>query len=229
MIFIFITFVVVLAVAVFAIYLGPRVRANLSSDRAVRPRAPRGLFDHPGENLERAKPDQAVEASKRRRALTKRASEGDLAALRDAEELGDAELCRDVLDVLVEQAAARHETLRALVSEVAASNTLRANIRLAELAIEAWKHEPTKRSTAETLHVVALADDAQTYQAAVDLAVEYWRSGGLPRLSAEDLIALVESQYWVLSSEARSSGAGFALKQGLAGVRRELTTAASTR
>lgn len=229
MIFIFIVLVVALAVAVYAVYLGARARPNLSSDRAFRPPAPRGLFDHPGETTERAKYEEADEASKHHSALTKRANQGDLAALRDAEELGDPKLCRDVLDVLVEQAASSHETLRALVSEVARSNTLRANIRLAELAIEAWKYEPTKRALAETLHVAALSDDAQTYQAAVDLAVEYWRSGRLPRLSSEDLIALVESQYWVLSSEARSSGAGFALKQGLAGVRRELTTAPSTR
>jgi hypothetical protein len=229
MVLIFIALLVALAAAVCAIYLGPRVRSNLSSDRALRPPTPRGLFGHPGENPERAKGEAADEVSRRHSVLTKRASEGDLAALRDAGDLGDAKLCRDLLDLLVEQAATRRETLRALVSEVASSNTLRANIRLAELAIEAWKHEPTQRSTAETLHVAALSDDAQTYQAAVDLAVEYWRNGRLTRLSAEDLIALVESQYWVLSSEARSSGAGFALKQGLAGVRRELTTAASTR
>ena len=229
MILIFIALVVALAAAVLAIYLGPRVRANLSSDHALRPPAPRGLFDHPRENTERANPDDTDEASKRHRELTKRAGEGDVAALRDANASGDARLYQEVLDSLVERAAGSQKTLRALVSEIARSNELRANKRMAELAIEAWKCEPTNGSTAETLHVAALSDDAETYQATVDLAVEYWRSGRLPRLSAEDLVALVESQYWVLSSEARSSGASFALKQGLAGVRRELTTAASKR
>jgi hypothetical protein len=229
MIFIFIALVVALAAAVAAMYRWQRGVADSSGDRALASPVQRGLFDHSANGPDRAKVSAANQAFQNRAALKKRASEGDVESLRDAHESADVGLYCEVLDALVEQAATRQETLQALVSQIATSNNLRANIRMAELVIEAWKNEPTRRATAEALHIAALSDDATTYQAAVEAAIEYSRSGRLPQLSAEDLIALVESQYWALSSEARSSGAGFALKQRLAGVRRELTTATTTR
>ena len=227
MIFTFIA--LLLAVAAAAIYLWQREATDSSSDRALASPVRRGLFDHFSGGPDRAEALEANQAFQARASLKKRASEGDVESLRAAYELADAGLYHEVLEALVEQAATGQETLRALVSQIATSNDLRANIRLAELVIEAWKNEPGRRATAEALHIAALSDDATTYQAAVELAIEYSRSGRLPELSAEDLIALVESQYWALSSDARSSGAGFALKQRLAGVRRELTTAATTR
>lgn len=220
--------VLVVAASATVMYLWLRPPPRSSSNRVFGPPVERWLFDHTAKSTGFTEPSAEDEALQRREALKMRASEGDTKALRDAHELADAPLYCQVLDALVEQAAARQETLRALVSEVATSNSLRGNIRLAGLVIEAWKKQPTKRATGEALHIAALSDDAKTYQAAVELAVEYSRSRKLPELSSEDVIALVESQYWALSSEARSSGAGFALKQRLAGVRRELTTAATT-
>lgn len=228
MILIFIAMIVVLAAAASAMYLLKRHTADPSSASAFEPPVQRGLFDHSVKNTEQ--PELPVaDAFARRAALTKRAASGEVEALLDARELNDAKLSREVLDALVDQAATQPETLRALVSLVASSDGLRANTRLAELVIEAWKHEPTIRATGDALHIAALSDDAATYQAALELVIGYSRSGRLPQISAADLIALAESQYWVLSSEARSSGAGFALKQRLAGVRRELTAATSTR
>ncbi|MEK6299226.1 MAG: hypothetical protein AABO41_00765 [Acidobacteriota bacterium] len=229
MILAFIAILVVLAAAASVMYLLKRNNPDPRCAPALEPPVQRGLFDHSVKNAEQTELLAADEAFERRAALTKRAAAGEAAALLDAHELNDAKLCREVLDALVEQAATRRETLSALVSLVASSNGLRANIRMAELVIEAWKNEPTSRGTADTLHIAALSDDATTYQAAVELVSEYSRSGRLPQVSAADLIALAESQYWVLSSEARSSGAGFALKQRLARVRRELTAATSTR
>jgi hypothetical protein len=227
MILIFIALLVAGAAA--AMYVWQRGAPDSSGDRALASPVRRGLFDHFANEPDQAEASAANEAFQKRALLKKRASEGDVESLRDAHQLADAGLYREVLDLLVEQAAARQETLRALVSQIATSNNLRANIRMAELVIEAWKNEPTGRATAEALHIAALSDDATTYQAAVEAAIGYSRNARLPQLSADDLIALVESQYWVLSSDARSSGAGFALKQRLAGVRRELTTAATTR
>jgi hypothetical protein len=221
--------VLVVAVSAALMYLWLRSPSASSINRELARPVGRGLFDHSAASIGQSQPSAADDALPRREALKRRAAEGDVEALREAHTLADARLYCEVLDALVEQAAARQETRRALVSEIATSNSLRANIRLAELVIQAWKDQPTKRATAEALHIAALSDDAKTYQAAVELAVEYSRSGKLPELSVEDLIALVESQYWALSSEARSSGAGFTLKERLAGVRRELTTAATTR
>lgn len=230
MILIFIAIVVGLAAVASVIYLLKRGTVDSSSAPAFAPPpVPRGLFEHSASEAEQTELSAAKEALARRAALIERASSGEVAALLEAHELNDSKLYSEVLDALVEQAATRRETLRELVSLVGSSDGLRANIRLADLVIEAWKQEPTGRATADSLHIAALSDDAATYQTAVDLVIEYSRSGRLPQVASADLLALAESQYWVLSSEARSSGAGFALKQRLAGVRRELTAATSTR
>jgi hypothetical protein len=228
MILVFIALVVALAV-VLAIYRQPRGLDDSSGIRALPSPVQRGLFEQTADQTQQAEAIEADEFSKLRAELKRRASEGELAALRDAHASSGTNLYREVLEALVEQAATRQDLLRALVYEVTSDNSLRASASLARLVMEAWKTDPSQRSTAEMIHIAALSDDAKTYEASVGQAVESWRSGKLSKLSADDLIALVESQYWLLSSEARSSGAGFALKQRLAGVRRELTTAASTR
>ena len=79
------------------------------------------------------------------------------------------------------------------------------------------------------LHIAALSDDAATYQLAVDALLSAWQRGSLPRLGATDLKQLVESQFWILSPEARSGGHGFQLKRRLAGIRRELAAVTSVR
>jgi hypothetical protein len=53
-----------------------------------------------------------------------------------------------------------------------------------------------------------------------------WRAGQLPWLSAAQLSATIESEYWLLAPEARNSGAGFLLQQQLVAVRRELAAVA---
>jgi hypothetical protein len=49
-----------------------------------------------------------------------------------------------------------------------------------------------------------------------------WRDGSLADLSAKDLQSLFNSEYWVLSSRTRTSGAGFVLKETLSRANREL-------
>jgi hypothetical protein len=52
-----------------------------------------------------------------------------------------------------------------------------------------------------------------------------WRDGSLADLSAKDLQSLFNSEYWVLSSRTRTSGAGFVLKETLSSANRELQLA----
>jgi hypothetical protein len=89
-------------------------------------------------------------------------------------------------------------------------------------AIRAWQESPNKNSTTTLLHVAALSDNAKTYGRAIEMVLMSWRDGGLSDISAEELQSLFNSQYWVLSSRARSSGAGFVLKQTLSSANREL-------
>jgi hypothetical protein len=73
------------------------------------------------------------------------------------------------------------------------------------------------------LHVAALSGDASLYQQAIETAARFLLAGRVPSLTAAELRQLVESEYWILPAENRSGGAGFALKQRMARLRRELS------
>jgi hypothetical protein len=91
--------------------------------------------------------------------------------------------------------------------------------------LKSWQVSPDRKSTAKMLHVAAAADDADTYREAVEMALSIWQRGGIPDLSAAELQNLFTSEFWLLSSNTRSSGAGFVLKQTLSRASRELERA----
>lgn len=223
LIFILIAFVT-LILAAFALRLWQRTSLDRSSDREIAPPAFEGLFPATPE----ASSDAVAALSNRIAALTDRARRGDLEALSESSAAGDPVLYGEVMDALVEAASNSQEILSALVKHMSTSNAMRGNKRLAELLMEKWKANPDAPSTAEMLHGAALSDDAAAYERAVEAASSLWHSGRLPRLSAGELVDLVESQYWILAPEARRGGAGFALKTRLAELRRELATATRT-
>lgn len=89
-------------------------------------------------------------------------------------------------------------------------------------AIKAFQESPNRTTTTNLLHIAALADNAKNYGRAVELVLMSWRDGSLSDLSTRDLQALFNSEYWVLSSRTRTSGAGFVLKNTLSSANREL-------
>src|SRR4051794_2964136 len=89
-------------------------------------------------------------------------------------------------------------------------------------AIKAFQESPNRTTTTNLLHIAALADDAKNYGRAVELVLMSWRDGTLSDSSAHELQALFNSEYWVLSSRTRTSGAGFVLKETLSSANREL-------
>ena len=89
-------------------------------------------------------------------------------------------------------------------------------------AIKAFQESPNRTTTTNLLHIAALADDAKNYGRAVELVLMSWRDGTLSDVSALELQALFNSEYWVLSSRTRTSGAGFVLKETLSSANREL-------
>lgn len=91
--------------------------------------------------------------------------------------------------------------------------------------IQTWQVSPDRKSTAKMLHLAATADDADTYCQAVEAALNVWQSGAIPDLSAAELQNLFNSEFWLLSTRTRSSGAGFVLKQTLSRASRELERA----
>ena len=100
--------------------------------------------------------------------------------------------------------------------------------KMFEQAIEAireYQQTPNRQSTAKLLHAAALSDDAKNYERAIELVLLSWRDGSLSDLSAKELQSLFNSEYWVLSSRTRTSGAGFVLKETLSSANRELELA----
>ena len=89
-------------------------------------------------------------------------------------------------------------------------------------AIRDFQNSPDRNTTPRLLHAAALADDAKNYGRAIELVLLSWRDGSLKDLSAAELQSVINSEYWVLSSRTRTSGAGFVLKQTLSDANREL-------
>ena len=89
-------------------------------------------------------------------------------------------------------------------------------------AIREFQKTPNRNSTAKLLHAAALSDNAKNYERAIELVLLSWRDGSLADLSAKELQSLLNSEYWVLSSRTRTSGAGFVLKETLSSANHEL-------
>jgi hypothetical protein len=211
--------------AAFTIYLSRRTPSDATNDNVFPAPHFEGFLDRSdaGSLVE----EQQQTAAYNRQELLELARAGGLNVLNEVHATQDARLYADALTALVEWASERKENLSALVSHISKSNDFRANKQLAQRLIESWKTAPDRRSTTEMIHIAALSDDAQTYEQALEAAVEFWRSGKLTGFRPEELSELFVSQYWVIAPEARRGGAGFALKRRLGGVRRELATATS--
>jgi hypothetical protein len=220
----------ILIISVFLLFAATLaiLRTKRSSSRGEAPElphgvSPRGLFD--AAPLDDETPLESPEQA-RRGELRERAERGDLSALAEASASRDAALYRFVLDGLVGRASGDAARVRELAAHVAAGRGLRASPELAEMLLGIWRAEPTPSSTGELLRVSALSDDAGTFGRAVSEVLRLWEEGRLGALAAEDLRALFEAEYWLLSSEVKRSGVGFVLKQKLADARRRLSARA---
>jgi len=188
------------------------------------PEPPRGLFsDKDGFESAVLPPAEPDEREHQRHLLSERARSGDQSALVEAQALGDRKFYDEVLDQLT-LTADSEPTLLALASYVT-RNELPVNRKLAEAVIASWRNSPSRSSTATALHFAALADDPDLFMRTVETALHLWRQELLPDVTATELKALFDGEFWVLSAGTRSSGAGFVLKRTLANARRELETA----
>jgi hypothetical protein len=219
------TAILVVGLLAITLYLWmPRAKCT-EQNLLLPPDPPRGLFsEEDGFESAVLSPQPDPNENKAQRfSLIARAKSGDKSALVDASTIADHALYLEVLTQLLAQAN-RDATLLALISFVT-RNELTVSSELASAFIKSWKVSPNRSSTATALHLAALADDAALYQGVVETAVEFWSQGLLADVSAPELRALFEGEFWVLSERTRSSGAGFLVKRTLANARRELETA----
>ena len=202
-------------IAVLVIFLRVKsANASQTMELPLSPKTPAGLFS----DYQPAQLPATTEEP--RKALLELARTGDQKALQDAYAINDRALYDEVLNTLVAQIHTEAQLL-SLVSYVT-RNELPVNKTLAQTTIESWKSSLDRNTTAKLLHIAALSDDAVTYGQAVEVALNSWREGKLPDVSAIELQSLFNGEFWVLSSNTRSSGAGFVLKRTLSTAKREL-------
>ena len=182
----------------------------------------RGLFNN-GPDDDQLNQLKAAEATATRELLRDRAAKNDHGVLEEAHKDFDAGFYNELLNVLVKHADSDAKLLSVL--SYVTRNELPVNKDLANAVIESWKSAPDRGSTARTLHITALANDANLFQSTVKSALDFWRQGLLANVSAAELRALFDGEFWVLSTQTRNSGAGFVLKRTLASARRELEKA----
>ena len=229
MVTILITSLFILAFLAIAVYFWQKPASSIEAEALLPPPPGRGLFidatpDGQAEEQARAAHSEVTGNAARQSAeLLAGAQAGDKSTLLEARSIEDAELYEEALNLLVADADSDPKLL-ALVSYVA-SHELRVNQNLAEKVMESCKHAPDRSSTSKMLHIAALSDDAAIYQSAIETALELWREKRVSEMSAQELRSILEGEFWILSSNTRSSGAGFLLKSTLRGAHRELEAA----
>ena len=222
MVTLFITAVAILAILGIGLYFWQRPAPdNYAGVLPPQPNA-RGLFAE--EFTTTAKKEQLALEANRQEKLIKEARSGERSALTEARRTGDGIFYDRVLSELVACSDSEPKLL-ALMSYVT-QNELPGNRNLAEAVIASWQQAPDRRGTAKALHFAALSDDPDVFRLAVENALQLWREAKLKDISAIELRALFDGEFWVLSSRSRSSGAGFVLKRSLESARRELEAAA---
>jgi hypothetical protein len=214
------TSIFIFGLAALALYLWvPRAK---DSEPALLPPAERlrGLF---GDAEEPVSHSDGPDLESERNSLRTRAESGDKNSLDAAHALNDRVFYTDLLRQLTSQAQSK-EAVFALASYVTRSD-LPVTRELANAFVTHWYAAPDRTSTPSALHLAALADDAEFYRKTVDAAFSFWRNGLLANISAAELRALFDGEFWVLSAPIRNSAAGFVLKRTLASVRRDLEDA----
>jgi hypothetical protein len=223
---VFLITLLLLAAIAYTIYRKER-QYGATPERELYHASPRSLFPESDE-VGRADSRSLAESAEAeaRSALIERAVSGDLTALVEARS-GRAELYRDVLASLLQWSESSNENLHALAAHVASEETLRGSVELSRAYARLWEAAPDPASTARSLHLAALSDDAAEYERVIEVALRLRREGRLPATGDEELRALFDSEFWVMSAEARASGAAFVLKQKLAALRAGLASRAA--
>lgn len=121
--------------------------------------------------------------------------------------------------------------LRALeIAEKEAENTKTEEAKLLELQEKiskvneftlVWRDLPSKRNTIEILYLASESSVEKVYNDAAKSVLEFWHSGKIENLSASDLAQLLESHYWLIPDENRTSGVSFGLNQEIESLRRK--------
>jgi hypothetical protein len=214
MVTLLITSVSILSLLGIALYLWQRPRKPPDYEELPpKPDKLRGLFD--------PVPEQQLISDQSDAKLSEwleRADRGDHEVLKEA--VNQSSSYKTLLDSFISKTKKPSEVLS--LCSYLTRNELPLNSQVANAFIDTQLDSIDRNSVSKILHIAALSDDAAVFRRAVELSLSTWRDGRLSNVSSTELQALLNGEYWVLSSSTRSSGAGFVLKQTLAAARREL-------
>src|SRR5438067_9641363 len=224
MVSLFITALAILFLVGIGLYFWQKSTPD-NSERVLPPNADfNGLFGgDKSSNEQERKRLAVVEHQQEASLLIERARNGDRATLGEANQTGNPDLYDLVLNEFV-QGIDSDANLLSLMSFVS-QNEVPVNSALAKAVVASWQKSPNRSATTKALHFAALSNNADLFRETVEQALELWREGKLTGISAIELRALFDGEFWILSSRTRSSGAGFVLKRTLESARRELDAA----
>ena len=194
-----------------AIYLWQKPRSSAEQLPLPPETPPRGLFSETQEFIANEPAENG------HRQLIARATNGDLQVLLEARNL---DVYSEVLTEAVSDANSEARLLK--LASYVSQNDLPVNRALAKAMINSWENAPNRETTAKAIHFAALANDAQLFNDVVEMALRLFKERKLDDTSAVELQALLNGEYWLLSSGERNSGTGFVLKRTLSSARREL-------
>jgi len=213
MVILLITSVLIFGLLAIGIYFWQKPATPKQFTELPPPPPPRGLFSN-------VQPVVALTPSENNGHSVQwrdRVLNGDLGVLL---EIKDRKVYSEALEEAVSNASTDGQLCK--LASYVATNNLPVNRALADAMRRAWVTSPDRQSTAKMLHFAALSDDAVLYNNAIELSLKSWREGKLKDTTANELLALFNGEFWLLSSSVRSSGNGFVLKRTLSSARREL-------
>ena len=84
-----------------------------------------------------------------------------------------------------------------------------------------WRSAPSRKNTIELLYLASQRESGMIYAEITGEIIKVWKSGQIENLSADDLSQLLESHFWLLPAQERTSGVSFSLREEIAGLRRK--------
>lgn len=123
-------------------------------------------------------------------------------------------IVNEALEILTDRAKLGDDVL-ALSSFVVNHKALNVNQKLINKFQICWENAPNLQKTTDFFELALRADNADLFQSVVTSAEQFIKNGKLSDLDLGELRELASSHFWLLSSSARMSGAGFWLKQKL--------------
>ncbi|MBI4749349.1 MAG: hypothetical protein HY774_12730 [Acidobacteria bacterium] len=186
----------------------------------------RSLFSEPAtrvsrENLLRSSQQQHL--NELRPGLLERAEQTDLGVLLDADHFGNQMLYTEVFEAVFASVQSDPAACSRMIAFLNEHDQLPVTQTFAQFLLESFQNQPTPTTARQCLFFSARTGSAALYSQMVDQIMAYWRRGSLTGIEPANLAALIESQFWLLPVQVRSSGDGHVFKRVLALIRRELT------